>query len=997
MRNLKRVLSLALASIMLLGMMVVGAGAASKDFTDSDEIKNVEAVDVMVALGVLEGGNKGDFQPNSILTREQAAKIICYLLLGSSSAEKLTTNYSIFSDVPASRWSAPFISYCVNLGILAGDGHGNFYPEGKLTGVAFAKMLLVALGYNAEREDYVGNDWMINVSADAIGARIAPKGLVLSEELSRQDAAQMAFNTLKATMVEYQNDTTIIVGGTTVSTASKATPVPQGVYANTMGAENLQFAEKNFSSLKKVSDTDKFGRPAYTWTYNKTDIGTYVDTALLAASYTTAVKGGEVYSTIGSVASKFDLTYYQDGVAMSTTNAKAQAAQLKKGNTDTMGASGNGVLTEVYVDVDNETLTIVEINTYLAKATADYNAKKETLSVEVYGDTVGKIYLEDVASIADVKEGTYMLVNVADGVIVNVMEPTEVKDSAITKYSVASAKPKYVVVDGEQYDSAATLNLFPTGENGLDAYNKEALENFTYNVYVDQYGYGIGIERVTGTAKYLFLVGYDKPTSNLTTSTAKAAAIFTDGTMKEIQVAFKDSNDELTTDLSVKGESDRNQWVKYTEDDGVYTLSDATNTVNVAAAAGKKSINCENVRIVDKTNNKKVAYGNDDSIYITVKAEADVTDIDGDAENGDAITKVTNTYTGVQNVDLKLNTTATGTIADSIFAVYDADSKYIIAAVVLGEDDSSSTGYAYAVKGAESESFSDGYYYWDFQAVVDGAIEKLTVKSKYTSTIDEIKDVVGAANVGDPALMKLTYDAEGKYVTGIELLDDDAADDNVYSNADMGASEDIDPSVFNAFQVTFGRGKVLTASGRTLYTNAGGDVGLTITTGAPVVVLQKDAKGNLSVEDYTTIAAALDALEDSDAFVGTIAAKLNEKGTAEWLVLSSSVQLTEDNKVETTKGMLEDVILWKNGTSLAVTVETTAPLSTTDSKAVNVVVEEYMKATDTWVAVYTGTVTIAANAESGAVTAVSAPAANTIYRATATYGDGTVTCSNFTW
>ena len=146
MRNLKRVLSLALASIMLLGMMVVGAGAASKDFTDSDEIKNVEAVDVMVALGVLEGGNKGDFQPNSILTREQAAKIICYMLLGEEAAEKLTTNYSIFSDVPASRWSAPYISYCVNLGILAGDGHGNFYPEGKLTGVAFAKMLMVCSG-----------------------------------------------------------------------------------------------------------------------------------------------------------------------------------------------------------------------------------------------------------------------------------------------------------------------------------------------------------------------------------------------------------------------------------------------------------------------------------------------------------------------------------------------------------------------------------------------------------------------------------------------------------------------------------------------------------------------------------------------------------------------------------------------------------------------------------------------------------------------------------
>jgi len=148
MRNLKRTLSLALAAVMLMGMMVVGAGAASKDFTDADEIKNVEAVDVMVGLGVLEGGDKGDFQPNSILTREQAAKIICYLLLGTESAEKLTTNSTVFNDVAADHWSAPYIGYCVNLGILAGDGQGNFFPEGKLTGAAFAKMLLVALGYD---------------------------------------------------------------------------------------------------------------------------------------------------------------------------------------------------------------------------------------------------------------------------------------------------------------------------------------------------------------------------------------------------------------------------------------------------------------------------------------------------------------------------------------------------------------------------------------------------------------------------------------------------------------------------------------------------------------------------------------------------------------------------------------------------------------------------------------------------------------------------------
>ena len=44
MRNLKRVLSLALACVMVIGMMVMTTGAA--DLKDYDEITNVEAVDI---------------------------------------------------------------------------------------------------------------------------------------------------------------------------------------------------------------------------------------------------------------------------------------------------------------------------------------------------------------------------------------------------------------------------------------------------------------------------------------------------------------------------------------------------------------------------------------------------------------------------------------------------------------------------------------------------------------------------------------------------------------------------------------------------------------------------------------------------------------------------------------------------------------------------------------------------------------------------------------
>ena len=101
MRNLKRTLSLVLAAVMLVGMMVVGASAASCDFNDSAEITNTEAVDVMTAIGVFEGTDKGAFNPTGILTREQAAKIVAVMLLGEEDANKLSTNSTTFKDVAA--------------------------------------------------------------------------------------------------------------------------------------------------------------------------------------------------------------------------------------------------------------------------------------------------------------------------------------------------------------------------------------------------------------------------------------------------------------------------------------------------------------------------------------------------------------------------------------------------------------------------------------------------------------------------------------------------------------------------------------------------------------------------------------------------------------------------------------------------------------------------------------------------------------------------------
>ena len=903
---MKKFLSLVLALVMTMSLVTVSAGA--KDFTDSSKINYSEAVDVMSAAKVIDGYAEGDFRPTATLTRGAAAKIICNMILGPTTASALVADAAPYKDVPANHTFAGYIAYCQKTGIISGYADGTFKPANTLTGYAFMKMLLGALGYKADVEGYTSPNWSINVAKQAINAGLN-KGLKGDfngvKAVNREEACLYAFNTLKATMVEY--DTTITIGGVTVAGARK--DVTNSASIETIkNDDKMQFAERYFTKLTKKSNvTDDFGRPAVTWINNKTEVGTYVDYTTLVSSYTAKVKGGEVYNDIGSAAAKFDeVTYYVDGKVQPASVVTDLMSDVKKSNKDTFGASGKGVLTEVYVDTDEETIDVVIINTYIADVSADYNDKKEYLSVGVknYGaNAPTKVYLDDVAGIEKYKEDDVILVQIADGVILNVIDPKTVEDAAISKF----ATDDYVVTGGNQYDFAEKINRY---NNVLNEYNKEELEDKTYDIYVDQYGYAIGIKLHSGTDKYLFLAGYDKTESNLTLKTAEAQVIFMDGTMSKVAIDFNETNKKLERETAPKdvdklvqnGDANRNQWFKYTEDDGVYTLTAVADQIVVAygdTGSAKKSINCESARVAEGS---KYAWGNDDSVYITVKTDEVDSDV-GDYRYADVkfgISKVDAVYTGVQDVDLVLNAkspfkTSTAAPGDVIYALYDTDDKYIDAAIVLGEsNDDNSKAYAYALKGAKSESFKDGNYYWEFDAAVGGKVETLTVKTKYTDVIDTIQKAIvdedKTATYGIKGLLKLTYDKDG-YVTKAVVVDNTASD--IYGSSDFNASKDINPDIFKAYEVKHNQPKDLVCTGRTLYTDVKNDVGLTLASGAPVVVVQivEDEDGDLdrSIEEYSTISAALNALKDEGKnFQGTIAADLNDKGTAEWIVISSS-------------------------------------------------------------------------------------------------------------
>ncbi|WP_368248614.1 S-layer homology domain-containing protein [Intestinimonas butyriciproducens] len=218
MRNLKRALSLAMASIMVLGMMVVGAGAVSyDDFSDKDKIVNDDAVSMLVELNVINGKDDGSFDPEGIVTRAEMAKMICVVLNGGKDPSLGNVSNYTYTDT-VGHWAAAYIEYCTTLGIVAGDGTGKFNPSNTVTGAEAAKMLLVALGFKSEIEGFTGANWAVNVNV-----RANQKGLFdelsinPSEGLTRDNAAQMVWNALDAGVVSY--DYTLITDGSSITSS----------------------------------------------------------------------------------------------------------------------------------------------------------------------------------------------------------------------------------------------------------------------------------------------------------------------------------------------------------------------------------------------------------------------------------------------------------------------------------------------------------------------------------------------------------------------------------------------------------------------------------------------------------------------------------------------------------------------------------------------------------------------------------------------------------
>ena len=775
---MKKLLALVLALVMSMSLVTI----SNADFKDADKIDYTEAVDVMNAAGVLIGDENGNFNPKENLTRAQAAKIISYLLLGNKTAEGLAGSGK-FTDVAKTSWAAGFVDYCAAVGVVNGMGNGKFDPNGSLTTLQFAKMLLVALGYDAKIEGFVGTDWSINVSAKANQVGLL-NGLDVGANatLTREQAAKMCLNTLKAPLVEYDTKgTTVTVGGDAsvtvgaskaefkTSTNKKAQTISNAVINGTT-AYTVEFAEEYYSDLKlNANTTDDFGRPCVEWFWKADSIGVYSNSDDLVATYTKKVTATDIYEAVGKSVS--NAVKSGDAKCWITLDGEYKTEELNKvfskDDTYTVNGTGNGDYTEVYVDGDNN-VTIVTIRTYLFQAASDYNTKKDSITLTAAGDT--KIALDNIVidgedyDIKDFKADDYILVTAStnNGVkyTVQSIDAAEVVSGEVAGYKLNDN----ATIGGTEYKYSATT--LKSGDAGASA---NPVKSTTYTVgqnarvVLDKYGYIIAVDEAVVASNYVYVSEFAQP-SGLSKGKVVASAYFTDGTTADITVKEAYVGGAMTSNTAtIKGSTG-------IENAGWYTYSkNSSNEYSLYAVESKYTVNTtKSYSTYDSTTraNNYVMSNN------KVKFMKDLTILANDStivivDDGDSVS----VFTGVKNLpDIELLASG-ATVTATYLAKGASDYAYYVfvsttgRVSVSGNEDST---LVYYIKYDGQYKTTDNKVYFTYKVLDENGQAQIVKFDAQSNGSGDIYKVYNKTRVnGDDEITSVSEVTEGgKYIAG---------------------------------------------------------------------------------------------------------------------------------------------------------------------------------------------------------------------------------------
>ncbi len=803
MKTLKKVLAMTLAFATAMTMFI-----SASAFTDDADITQTEAVGALSSLGIIKGNSDGSFAPQKTVTRGEMAKMIYVLRTGKDDGAVTYSSLSTtFTDI-SSTWAAPYIKYCASLGIISGRSATTFDPDATVTGLEAGKMLLVCMGYNAEKAGLTGSTWAINTAALGDENKLFQDVYQdLAVALYRENAAQEIYNTLDAKTVRFDGDDQSYTNKTQLGTDMETvgekfldlesvtgTLLVSGNVGLTSGDDDYLEIDRDDTEANNAGKMDTF--EDVTTDYSDL-IGQDVKILYKTTSSTTGKKETKVYGVYASdentvveaKASDIDtvsnetkikidgkkysiddtLTVYTvDGVdkeidtlyTLDDTNATLSST-VKTGNVTNANVAyiadaindSDFEVKAISNDDNNKIDVIILYEKAFSKLTVVNSTSVTYRTVNTSGDTTttgAKLDLEDDTPVlySGYAKDDYVFVDVDLFTGNNVITKAD-----IVSGKTQAAKSGEVELNGTWYDLSYTKDANNTPKTGN-----------TYTVYV--YGtYAYYVEGTASTDLDTLVVKSIGDYKSLD-SGYETKVIFDDGTEKVINVEAigttvgDEQGDSSATDLTKDSDLDKlgfvsNAMYTYEEDGGDYTLVPVSQNALTGAGSELKA--------------KTMSTAEDRAYYSKTET------ISGDPIDDDAVIYLQyisgndTKYKVVSGVDIsgyKSMTVESGT--NSIYVVNDDGD--VVYAYINTKDNAASDSTLYGVvTSAYTKTNADG------DRVV--YLDMITADGKKTEVeTDETK--IGDLNNGD--IVK--FDGDYNLAKNIDILSDgDGVGTNEYA------------------------------------------------------------------------------------------------------------------------------------------------------------------------------------------------------------------------
>jgi S-layer family protein len=192
-----------LLSLVLVLALVLSSFSFAFAFEDTADLDCEEAVDTLVALGVINGFSDDTFRPENTVTRAQIAKM---LVVALGYEDLISGTSSSFTDC-AGHWADSYIAFAAGQGIVNGYPDGTFKPDATVSYDEAITMIVRALGYT---DDCLAGTWPTNYKIKALDLGITDDVKLTTGGADRGGVAMLIYNAIEAEIVTVNADDEIV-------------------------------------------------------------------------------------------------------------------------------------------------------------------------------------------------------------------------------------------------------------------------------------------------------------------------------------------------------------------------------------------------------------------------------------------------------------------------------------------------------------------------------------------------------------------------------------------------------------------------------------------------------------------------------------------------------------------------------------------------------------------------------------------------------------------